>query len=90
MCPPIAWIVSEVEVEPLKESRIDPDKQLKAGSWPETLSTGEMVIQKYFCDRLEVNEIAQQLNISRQYAHKTIAKAKAIMVEAIKKMGKIG
>lgn len=86
----MSWAVEQVEVEPLREANLEPDRDIVINSWPETLSTGEMVIKKYFQERLSVTQIAQQLNISKQYAHKTIHKAKQIMAEAIKKMGKIG
>jgi len=90
MCPPIEWCVQEVEVQQ-QERPLNPDHEPRViNSWPETLSTGEIVLQKYFRDRVAINEIAQQLDISRQYVHKTIAKAKKIIAENIKKQPKTG
>jgi predicted DNA-binding protein (UPF0251 family) len=89
MCPPIEWCVAEIEIEQ-QERPLNPARDIVINSWPETLSTGEIVLQKYFRDRMAINEIAQQLDISRQYVHKTIAKAKKIIAENIKKQPKTG
>ena len=88
MCPPIEWVVAEVEVEPMKEAPLNPDKQVVIHNFPETPGTGEMVIKMYFIERMSAQEIANNLGISKRYANKIIAESKKKIAEYLTKQAK--
>lgn len=92
ICPPIAWMVQQVEYEPPKETQIErepivikPFQQFTPGpagiEWPQNDSTSVTIIKKYFTLRQTPKEIAKDLNISIQYVYREIKKSKRILKE---------
>jgi hypothetical protein len=77
LCPPMEWIVQQVEVEPGKETpQSNPTFEHTSQVWPEMLGTPEIIFSLFFIDRLDPPEIAKQLQISTRYVYKQIEKSK--------------
>jgi DNA-directed RNA polymerase specialized sigma subunit len=54
-------------------------------TFPEKLSTTEIILQFYFIDRMDVREIAKKTFKSRQYVHRIIKRYSQIIKQTIKK-----
>lgn len=91
ICPPIEWMVRQVEYEPPLESPLEHEPQntktpaqfsTKAATidWPTSESTGVTIIKKYFTEHKTAKQIAKELNISIQYAYREIKKYKALII----------
>lgn len=91
ICPPIAWMVRQVEYEPPLESPLESEPQNtktpsqfspKAATieWPTNESTGVTIIKKYFTEHKTPKQIAKELNISIQYTYREIKKYKELIV----------
>lgn len=76
LCPPMAWLVSRVEVEPSKETPIiDPASivdHLKTMPWASNLSTNQNVAIMFFFEEFKQKEIAEKLKVSRQYVSRVV------------------
>lgn len=91
ICPPIAWMVRQVEYEPPKEAQLinEPPNhktplQFSPKSatieWPTSESTGVTIIKKYFTEHKTAKQIAEELNISIQYTYREIRKYKDLII----------
>lgn len=91
ICPPVAWMVRQVEYEPPRESQLDhelPNNKTtlqfspKAANidWPDSESTGVTIIKKYFTEHKTAKQIAEELNISIQYTYREIRKYKDLII----------
>ena len=86
LCPPMAWVVSKVEIEPPRERPKSVDyRQSFLAQFPDGLSTSENIFLLYFIDRKDQSEIAKLLNISRQSVNKSINRVQRIVIQNIKK-----
>jgi len=82
LCPPMEWIISQVEVEPAKELPQDNiDYEREAGKWPETPTTSEIIFSMFFFDHISQTEIANKLYITQQYVSKVVNKYKKILIQ---------
>lgn len=86
LCPPMEWIVKQVEVDPGTESpgcaALDDDK---TGKWPDMLSVSEIIFSLFFNEQLAPTEIAKQLRISKRYVYQVINKGKKILLLNLQK-----
>lgn len=91
LCPPMEWIVSQVEVEPGIErpSDIAIMDDLEA-LWPESLCTSEIIFSLFFFEKLKPPQIAKQLRISTRYVYKSIEKSKEILLLNLRKKVQFG
>ena len=91
LCPPMEWIVSQVEVEPGTErpSDIAIMDDLEA-LWPESLCTSEIIFSLFFFEKLKPPQIAKQLRISTRYVYKSIEKSKEILLLNLRKKVQFG
>lgn len=91
ICPPIAWMVRQVEYEPPRESQLDhepPNNKIPLQfspnaatiNWPSSESTGVTIIKKYFTEHKTAKQIAEELNISIQYTYREIRKYKDLII----------
>lgn len=92
ICPPVAWMVRQVEYEPPRESQLDHELPTnnktplqfspKAATidWPNGESTGVTIIKKYFAEHKTAKQIAEELNISIQYTYREIRKYKELIL----------
>lgn len=86
ICPPMEYIVAQVEVEPPKEQPIEnPQYERKSTKWPESPTTSENIFCMFFFDQLSQVEIANKLYISQQYVSKVIRKYKEILIKNLRK-----
>lgn len=76
LCPPMEWIVAQVEVEPARESpTIDPisiTDTLKSMPWAANLSTSQNIAIMFFFEEFSQAGIAKKLKLSRQYVNTVI------------------
>lgn len=91
ICPPIEWMIKQVEYEPPKEAQLInelPNNKTtlqfspKAANieWPDSESTGVTIIKKYFTEHKTAKQIAEELNISIQYTYREIRKYKDLII----------
>ena len=85
LCPPMEYILKQVEVEPPKEMPSDYIADIKTGEWPESPTTSETIFTMFFFDKLNQKEIADRLYISQQYVSKTVIKYKKILIKNLRK-----
>ena len=85
ICPPMEYILQQVEIEPPKELPADYLTDIQPGDWPESPTTSENIFSMFFFDQLSQAEIAKRLYISQQYVSKTIIKYKKILVQNLRK-----
>ena len=76
LCPPMEWLIQQVEVEPSREvPTIDPmsivDK-LKSMPWASNLSTSQNIAIMFFFEEFSQPIIADKLKLSRQYVNRVI------------------
>ena len=86
LCPPMQWIVAQVEVEPSKETiPANPVYESQSAQWPESNSTTEIIFSLFFFDHKPPKEIADLLSISVSYVYKTITKSKELIMKNLQK-----
>ena len=91
LCPPMDWIVGQVEVEPGTELPQDDPRALEIKQlWPDMLCTSEIIFSLFFIERLEPAEIAKQLRITPSYVYRTINTGKKIIVQNLRKQVQFG
>ena len=83
LCPPMAWRVSLVEVEPSKESpTVDISSvadQLKPFPWGDSPATTEIIVKIYLHTGKNQSQIAKDLRLSHQYVNQVIKKFNAAL-----------
>jgi hypothetical protein len=91
ICPPIAWMIRQVEYEPPREASLGHEPlnsrapaqfspEAATIEWPQVESTGVTIIKKYFTEHKTAKQIAKELNISIQYTYRELKKYKGIIV----------
>ena len=86
LCPPMEWIVQQVEINPGREWIPDnPDYELESIKWPEGLSTSETIFSLFFFDHRTPQEISNQLSISTSYIYRAINQSKQIIMQNLRK-----
>lgn len=96
ICPPIAWMVRQVEYEPPRESQLEHElpnnktplqfsPKAAAVDWPGSESTGVTIIKKYFTEHKTAKQIAEELDISIQYTYREIKKYKDLIISKARK-----
>ena len=91
LCPPMEWIVSQVEVEPANENPAsDMIMDEKTPLWPETMCTSEIIFSLFFFEHLKPPQIAKQLRISTRYVYKSVEKSKEILLLNLRKKVQFG
>jgi len=86
ICPPMEYIIHQVEVEPAKELPQDNiDYERKPNKWPESPTTSENIFTMFFFDHERQIDIANKLFITQQYVSKVINKYKKILIKNLRK-----
>lgn len=86
LCPPMEWIVKQVEVDPGREwIPENPEFEPETGQWPEDLSTSEIIFSLYFFDQKTPQQISIQLSISTSYIYRAINQSKQILMKNLRK-----
>jgi hypothetical protein len=84
LCPPMEWLIQQVEVEPAKELPLD-NVERQPDKWPESPTTSENIFCMFFFDQKKQTEIANTLYITQQYVSKVVNKYKRILLKNLRK-----
>ena len=87
LCPPMEFYVDQGTIEPNQEKPLTPDVlgYRSFPTWPENLTTTELIFIMFFVDKMKQPEIAEKLYITQQYVSKVIVKYKEIIMANLRK-----